>query len=493
MNKFTQALSNLTTTENGALTYKSSNSFLVDFFFQAAASRGNTDRVIKLFENAFTEDKEKALKLLFWLRDIRGGAGERNSFRSILSWLSQNETAWLTKNLHLIPEFGRFDDLFILFDTPCLEDTISFLKIQWQKDLESVETGQLQNLSLLGKWLPSENASSKQTKRYANVLISSGLFGTAKEYRKSLTLLRTSLNIVEQKISKKEYENIDYSKLPSYAALKYRKAFFRHDEARYKEYLGEVTAGTKEIKSTTLYPYDLTRVYGYSTWGPKPEIDPTVEAQWKALPDYVPEINGIVVYDTSGSMKSGDKPEPIDISVSLALYIAQRNKSEAWKNWVIPFSSKAELKKIQGDNLRDQISSIFTGDCSNTNLQSVFDLILFRGIKEGLTQEDMPKTLIIISDMEFDDIYSWGSAVKSTNFEEISRSYQNYGYERPKLIWWNVASRHDNIPCKITDKGNMLISGCSPSILKTVLSGEYDATEAMNATIESKRYSVIKY
>lgn len=496
MNKFTQALSNYGLTENGALTHKSSGSPLVDFFFQAAASRGNLDRVTTLFQNAFNEDKEKALKLAFWLRDIRGGAGERESFRAILGWLSQYEWDWLSKNLHLVPEYGRYDDLLTLVSCGDYRSkpTIEFLHRQFTLDLMAIDEGKLHNMSLLGKWLPSENASSPKTKALAKMLIASGLFGSAKEYRQALTSLRTALNVVEQKIAAKEYAHIDYSTLPSYAALKYRKAFYRNDEGRYKEFIEQVKSGEKVIKAGTLYPYDLTRTYKTNRYGNSEPLNETVEAQWKALPDYVPEINGLVVCDTSGSMEQLGSPRPIDVAISLALYVAQRNKSEAWKNYVVEFSSESNLLKVKGDNLRDQISSIYTGKCSNTNLQSVFDLILDRAKREGLTEDDMPKSLIIISDMEFDTVdQDWRTRSKLTNFEMIDDRYKAAGFKRPKMIWWNVASRNDNVPCKITDNDNMLISGCSPAILKIVLSGDYNSVQAMEEVINQKRYEIIKY
>ena len=489
-NSFINAQNNKTYTENGALTNKSTLNGIVDWFFHGAALRreANEDRILKLFEGALVEDKTTALRTLFYIRDVRGGQGERRVFRICLKYLANTEKDWLVKNLDLIAEYGRYDDYLVLLETNCKEETIDFLGKQLEKDLQHHFNDELTSISLLAKWMPSENASSPITKKYAKILLTSGKFGAAKAYRKALSLLRKDIDIVETKLCNKEYASIDYSKLPSYAALKYREAFKRNDTDRYNQYLEDVKNGKAEIKAKTLYPYDLIRPYStqLNGWGTcHINIDPTVEAQWEALPDYVPEINGLVVNDTSGSMEG----VPMDVSLSLALYIAERNKSEVWKNCVIPFSSHAEWKHVEGNTLAAKLASIFTGDCSNTNLQAVFDLILERAKSANVPQEDMPKFLLIISDMEFDCCdYSY-----TTNLERIKQKYKEAGYDLPTLVFWNVDSRNNQTPATINDQGVILLSGASPAVMKIALEGGQNMQEVINKIINAERYLKICY
>lgn len=485
-NTFIETLKNETFTENGAIAKISTTNALVDFFFHAPALRvTNTfEKVLDLFKASFYFNKELTLRCLFYIRDCRGGQGERRIFRMCLEWLAENEADWVINNLKLIPEYGRWDDILPLLKVKKVKaQAIKFLNAQYKLDLENVASGAIEKLSLLGKWLPSENASCSATVNNAKILIKSGVFGTAKEYRKNLSTLRSALQIVEKKLCNKEYENIDYAKLPSYAALKYRAAFQRNDGDRYASYLAAVKSGKANINAGTLYPYDLIKPYTDTiSW--KSELDPTVEAQWQALPDYVPEINGLPICDTSGSMNG----LPLQVAMSLSIYIAERNKSEVWKNYVIPFSSHAQLLEMKGETLLEKAHSIYTGDCSNTNLQAVFDLILNRAIQNNVSAEDMPKTLIIISDMEFDSGY-----FGLTNYETIVKRYVDANYELPKIVWWNVASRNINTPVTTDDKGNILLSGCSPSCLKIALDSKFNLYDTVLDIINQDRYSCINY
>lgn len=489
-NAFINAQNNKTHTENGALTNKSTLNAIVDWFFHGAALRYEKDekRIIGLFLAAFNEDPTQALRTLFYIRDIRGGQGERRVFRICLKYLADNQKDWVIKNLDLIAEYGRYDDYLVLLETNCKDAVVDYLGTQLEKDLQHHFNNELTSISLLAKWMPSENASSMITKKYAKCLLSTGKFGAAKAYRKALSLLRKDLDIVETKLCNKEYDKIDYSKLPSYAALKYRNAFNRNDEDRYTKYLADVKAGKTEIKANTLYPYDLVRPYSVQLggWGTcNINGDPTIEAQWNALPNYVPEINGLVVNDTSGSMQG----LPMDMSVSLAVYIAERNKSEVWKNYVIPFSSRAEWKEVKGKTLAEKIASVYTGDCSNTDLQAVFDLILERAVAANVPQKDMPKFLLIISDMEFDCCdYTY-----TTNLERIKQKYKVAGYDLPTLVFWNVQSRNNQTPATINDQGVILLSGASPAIMKIALEGGKNMLDVIYNIIDGERYGRIKY
>lgn len=493
MNTFIDAMSNTTYTENGAITNISTKSALLDFFFHGAALRkANNDRIINLFQNAFNEDKTKALKILFYIRDIRGGQGERNTFRVILEWLAINEPEWLKYNLSLIPEYGRWDDFgdIILLDKEISNNVIEFLSETYYSDLKKISNNKEHKITLLGKWLWSENATSLYTKNLARILINSKKFGSAKEYRKNLVKLRKAINIVETKLCNREYENIDYSKLPSLALLKYRSAFRKNDEERYTKFLSEVNESKTKINTSTLYPYDIVRgIIDIDYWEREVSFknDETLETQWKNLPDYVPEINGLVVFDTSGSMNG----LPMEVSLSLALYIAERNKSEVWKNHVIPFSSEANFITFDPKkSLKEKLETIYTGDCSNTNLQSVFELILNRAEACQVKPEDMPKVLIIVSDMEFDGCHN-EFGYDTSNIQAIREKYKNCGYDMPKLVWWNVDSRNTQTPATIDDENNILLSGCSPAVLQTALNG--NMFDFMENVINKPRYEAIKY
>ena len=513
MNAFIDTMNNTTYTENSAITNKSTLDANLDWFFHGAAMRrADAERIIDLFSKAFHEDPEKALKTLFYVRDCRGGQGERRVFRKCIGAMANTEETqkWLKDNLSLIEEYGRFDDYLCLLDTQLDTAVTQYLLNQLLEDKNNADQGSV-FISQCAKWMPSLTSSAeskRQAKRFIKLVRENFVTDfTEQKYRKLVSSLRKAIKIVEHNLTNKDYEGIDYSKIPSYASLKYRKAFKRNDQVRYLLYLADVAKDKTKINSSTLYPYDLVKKYSGNWFDiDSKTIDPTVEEQWKALPDYVPEINGIVVNDTSGSMTG----LPMDVSMSLAVYIAERNKSEVWKNYIIPFSSRAEWKEVKGDTLLEKLKSVYTGDCSNTNLQAVFDLILSRAVEKHIPKEDMPKVLLIISDMEFDNTdYSLmglhldiDSDVntdfaplrpKRTNFEAITKKYQEAGYERPNLVWWNVDSRNTQTPITKDDDGNILISGCSPAMLSVALSGNFNPIDAMNRIIEQPRYNQVTW
>jgi len=509
MNAFIDTMNNTTYTENGAITNKSTLDANLDWFFHGAAMRNaSAERIIDLFSKAFQENPEKALKTLFYIRDCRGGQGERDIFRTCLIWLAKNQTKWLNTNLRLIGEYGRYDDYLCLLDTELGLGVATYLICRINDDLDCLEKGK--PISLCAKWMPSLT-SSKVAKQQAKKLIAlankSDFFKeklNEANYRKALSTLRKAIKIVEHNLTNKDYDSIVYSQLPSYAALKYHRVFLNKDNNRYLKYIEDVKAGKTKINAKTLYPYDLVKKYNHqiqdkwdlmgehygNVYEATGEPDETVEAQWKALPDYVPEINGIVVNDTSGSMTG----LPMDVSNSLAIYIAERNKSEVWRNYIIPFSSKAYWKEVKGNTLLEKLASVQTGDCSNTNLQAVFDLILGRAIEKNIAKEDMPKVLLIITDMEFDSVnrFEVGFGEK-TNFEIIKQKYKEAGYETPNLVWWNVDSRNTQTPITKDDNGNILISGCSPAMLSVALSGDFNPIDAMNRIIEQPRYDQVTW
>lgn len=451
------------TTLNGAETLNSSLNPLVDFFAQAGATRNNQELGLKLFLQAFAYDRQKAIRLLFYMRDIRGGQGERVLFRNCLQYLGAVEPGISQKIVEFIPEYGRYDDIFSL----PLEICIPLIREQLIKDVESDKP------SLLAKWMPSENTSSHDTRALAKIIRES-LGATPKEYRKMLSSLRAKIKLVEQQLSSKEFNSIDYSKVPSQASLKYKKAFLRNDGVRYKQFLEKVVKGEVKINASTLYPYQIYQSVH------KGESLNTCDALWKSLPDYTQDKNAIVVADTSGSMSG----TPMAISVSLALYFAERNKGK-FKNHFISFSERPELHEIYGETLIDKMNSIQLGDVANTNIQAVFDLILNTALNNNVPEEELPATIYIISDMEFDSCVQGG-----TNFELIKNKYIKAGYKLPNIVFWNVDAKQRNIPVEENQPGVTLVSGSSLSTFKLVVEGK-TPNDLMEDVVNSERYNKI--
>lgn len=466
-------------TENGALSNLSSLDFNVDLFGKIAAMRNTTEsNVLSMFRKAFAEDKTKALKILFYARDIRGGQGERKTFRTILKDLAERETSWVIRNLNLIPEYGRWDDMYVLVGTPAESHALRFMRDQFMKDMET------ETPSLLAKWLKRENTSSKESRRLAT--ITRKFFELSpRSYRKSISALCEKIDVVEQKMCSGDWMDIVYSGIPSNAALMYRKAFFKHDEEGYKKYLESVEKGEAKINTSTLYPYDL--VSKYLDHGRR--VDKTIELQWKNLPNYVDPFNGLVVADVSASMRG----KPMEVCIALALYIAERNEG-FFKDYFMTFSQQPSLEKVVGDNLYDRVNNLRRAHWGyNTNLQAIFDLMLKTAIKNRLSQDDLPERLFIVSDMQFDQACDNNSM---TNFETARKKFEDAGYRLPQLVFWNVDARNNtnDSPITIHDTGTALVSGCSPSILKAVLENKVvTPVDVMNSAIEVERYSPIKY
>ena len=454
-------------TENGADTFTRSGSQLLDFYAQAGAMRNNKEEALELFKRAFAEDNEKAVRILFYLRDVRGGQGERDLFRICLEWLGTEEKEVFEKIVNFVPEYGRFDDLFFDNDK-CFE----ILKDTLKKD-ETSETP-----SLLAKWLPTINASSEKTKAKAKWL-SEKLGFNSIGYRKLLRDIRKKLAVVEEKMSAKKWGDINYSSVPSQASRIYKNAFKKHDEERYSKFIEKATKGEVKINASTLYPYQIYNSVNN-------DYSATLEALWNQLPDYTQGKNALVVADTSGSM-CGD---PMSVSVSLALYFAERNKGQ-FKDYFITFSGNPKLQKVIGKNLRDKMRSLERADWEqNTDIQKVFELILNTGLENSVKQEEMPETIYIISDMEFDQATSeYGR--RATNYDEIKRKYSESGYKLPNIVFWNVNARGGNLPVQQNENGVAVVSGFSPVIFKMAIENK-TPEQVMLDTINSERYNKIK-
>lgn len=482
---------NRSRTENGALGYRTTGKYLLDLNFATASLRKmQPTEITGKFTDAFLDNKLYALKWLFYLRDAREGLGERRSFRVILNHLANTEPDIVETFVKLIPEYGRYDDLMCLLGTECEVYALATIKEQLEKDLKNMEEGK--PISLLGKWLPSCNASSKQTKKNGTV-VRTYLGLSEKNYRKILSKLREYIKIVERQMSAKEWGKINYEAVPSRANLIYNDAFLRNDEERRREYLGSLEKGEAKINASVLFPHDI--VYKYGCRCSTRTKDDTLEALWKALPDLVNgDSSTLVVRDGSGSMtwdNLGGGVKPLDVATALAIYFAERSCGE-FKDKYITFSSRPGLVDMANLNtLRDKLMRSYReADCSNTNIEATFDLILNTAIKGHMKQEEMPKNILIISDMEF-DIATTGE-VNQTLFDSISEKFEEHGYKIPRLVFWNAASRTGTIPVKQNKLGVALVSGFSPNIVKMVLSGELDPYKCLTDQLDSERYAPVE-
>ena len=472
---------NKTCTENGAVTYRTSGKDCLDLFASIGALRHADDRdICNRFLKAYAENRDLAMKILFYARDVRGGLGERRVFRSILTWLASNEKGSVVKNLPFIAEYGRWDDVLVLLKTPCREEALVLLKEQFRADLAALDDSG--DISLLGKWLPSVNASNREAVMLAKMIAKA--FGLSdRDYRKALVKLRARIRIIENNLREKDY-SFDYAKQPSKAMFKYRKAFLRNDGERYGAFLEKVERGEAELHTGTLMPYELVeRAYACSE-----EERRSLDITWRMLEDFTTDENALVVADGSGSMYWNSKPMPAAVAQSLAIYFAEHNKGK-FHNHFLTFSMTPQLVEIKGDDFVEKVRYCKTFDeCANTSLEAVFYLVLQAAVENHVPQAEMPAKLYIISDMEFDTCVKNSSM---TNFEKAKASYASAGYKLPDLVFWNVDSRHEQQPVKENDRGVALVSGCSPRIFSMVMDGELNPYAFMLSVIDTERYAPI--
>jgi hypothetical protein len=470
----TDTSSNLTTTENGAVALKSSLSATLDFFGLGGALRSQEgEEVLRIFSKAFEEEPLVAVKTLFYLRDVRGGQGERKTFRTCFQWLAMEHPEIALKNLPNVLEFGRWDDLFCTQGTPLWEGAVL--------PLISKEWSHAGSPSLMWKWLPSINTSSRETRALAD-RVRSFLGVSPRTYRKRLSAKRAELKVVERDMCGRRWKQIDYAAVPSRASLIYRNAFGKHDPERYQEFLQMVQEGRTTIHAGTLYPYDIVEQYFAG------DESQTLELLWKALPNYAAGHvgNGIVVADVSGSMSG----RPMAVSISLAMYISERNRG-AFKNHFITFSEKPSLQQVVGETLMEKIRNLKSADWGlSTNLEAVFTLILDTATTSRLPAAELPERVYIVSDMEFNMACG---APGATLFQTIDAAYRAAGYKRPELVFWNVNARNTHLPVRFDESGTCLVSGCSPSILSSLLSGNsLSPVDVMLETLNSQRYSCVQ-
>ena len=523
MNEFQQTLNkvnSLQQTENGATGYSTSGQNLVDLNFRVPSNHNNvTMDDIKAFVNALNEDEVTAVKWLFYLRDVREGLGERDSFVNLFITLYSYDKDAALKVLPLVPEFGRWKDIVDILarteDSSDISNAIcSLISEQIREDLVNMQAGK--SVSLLAKWLPSINASKKARKVAVRIAKSLELYNEA--YRKMLSSLRRYIDVTEVKTCSDRWNEIDYNKVSSNANARYVKAFLKHDPERRKKYLEALlapmpTAASAVMHASNLYPHEVYAKYnsGHRWNRPAAVADPGIEALWANLKNIPTTGNTMVVCDGSGSMETTIKGTnnimAIDVSRSLSIFFSERNTGE-YKDKVIEFSATPRYIDLSGcKTLADKYNTMNRfDDCSNTNLQLVFDLLLDTAIKNKVSQSDIPQRILIVSDMEFDRACEYTPsrygafmgdhneimAKYRTLFETIKQKWDAAGYTMPDIVFWNVNSRTQTLPVSSNEAGVILVAGFSVNNVKMVLSGEMNPWTALKSVLDSERYKVIE-
>lgn len=506
MNKFMNGMTNATNfkfTENGAVTHKTTKSDLLDMFAMGAAMRTRSDEdVILMFRKAYQENPVYALKCLFYIRDVRGGQGERRFFRVVMRDLAKNYTDAARRNLKFVPEFGRWDDLYVFVGTPLENDALQIMKEQLALDMDC------KTPSLLAKWLKSENTSSVDSRRLGNIT-REYLGMSHKQYRKTLSILRERINVLERLMSAGKWDEIEFDKIPSKAGMKYKNAFARHDFEReqaknVQTYADFAKDTTKKVNAKALYPYEcvheainiMGNQQGWSSRGRHVALDDTqrlmANKYWDNLEDYFrgASFNGIGVIDTSGSMSG----TPIEVAISLGLYCAEKNQGP-FANHFISFESNPHWIETDGVDFCDKVYRITGTEWGgSTNVEAAMDLILKVALDNKCSQDELPQNLVIISDMEFNYCVTSNGfgrgGVNETLFEKIAAKFAAYGYKMPHLIFWNVNARQANVP--MIGNGNVsYVSGFSPSIFETIMSGK-TGYDLMMEKLNDDRYAVIQ-
>ena len=462
-------------TENGMATNSTSLNACVDLFFNIGAMRGqDKTRLIATFSKAFNEDPKRAMKLLFWARDVRGGAGERQVFKDIITYLAENHDLVLKPNLHLIAEYGRWDDLLALVGTYLEKDAFTLIS-----DAIIAENG------LCAKWMPRKGAVAEKLRKFTGM--------SPKQYRKSLVGLT---NVVETKMCAKDWDSIEFGKLPSVASARYQKAFGKNAYESYSAYIASLIKGEAKINAGAVYPYDVTKSLTHGN-------SKVANEQWKALPNYLEGAKDMIlpVVDVSGSMSSPAGASKtvtcMDVAISLGLYISERNEGP-FKDAFITFSSNPQLQVLSG-TLSDRYAQMSNSDWGmSTNLEATFKLILDQATKHKLSQDEMPNKILILSDMEFNAATGgggWrneGGKWTPTAQQMIEKMYNDAGYKMPQIVYWNIQSRNGGVPVAFDTQGTALVSGFSPAIMTSLLGGDIESPQQiMDKTILSERYAPV--
>jgi hypothetical protein len=469
MNTFVQAVENQEArTANGMKARKSTANKTVDLFYNIGASRGKD--IVPAFTAAYVEDKDLALRIALWARDARGGAGERELFRSILKHLEKTDKAAASAMLKKVPELGRWDDIFVFTDKDLKAEAYTMLG-----DALRAQNG------LAAKWTPRKGEVAREIREFFGM--------TPKQYRKSLVALT---KVVETQMCAQDWDNINFSHVPSVASARYKKAFNRHTTkfAEYVQKLVDKTDPTVKVNAAAVYPYDVLKgINSYSNNYMKTELDHIV-AQWEALPNFVGDANILPLVDVSGSMccPAGGKSTTtcMDVAVSLGLYLAEKNQGK-FKDTFLTFSSSPELLHLKGNIVQKMQQMVSSKWGMSTDLHKAFEKILDVAVKGGVPQAEMPEMLLILSDMQFNQCIEHNDSA----LEMIERKYKAAGYTMPQVVFWNL-NASDNVPVKSDKSGAALVSGFSPAIMQALLKAdmsEFTPEGIMRKTVMVDRYN----
>ena len=495
MNNFANSMrneGNITTTENGAVALSSTGNAVLNLFSVIGALRNtgwrettiDENRAERLFAEAYMEDDLLTAKTLFYGRDIREGLGEREIFRILMKYAAKYHPECLRPNLDLIGVYGRYDDLYSLIGTQLEDDMWKAMSAQFEEDKANLAEGNA--ISLLAKWIKTPDASSKKT-RALGILTARKLGYSVYDFKRILRAMRKHLDIVERHMSANEWDKITYSAVPSRAMMIYRGAFYRHDAERFDTFIQKAINGEEKINSGTLYPYDIVEKYLYGDGGNNLDV---LEAQWRQLPNYIePNQNIMIMADVSGSMYG----RPMASSIGLAMYFAERNVGD-FHNLFMTFSSTPSIVQIKGETLKQKIDFIKRADWgNNTNLEAAFNLVLDIGTKNHIPQSEMPKAIIVVTDMEIDDTWMRHEPSSSWMFyDEMKARFADAGYTIPKVVFWNVESRNDVFHADANREGVQLVSGHSTNTFKVLLKClDMTPYEMMLEVLNSERYAGI--
>ena len=467
-----------TTTENGMTTNTTSLDANVDLFFKAGAMRNaKAENIISFVSKAWAEDPTNCLRILFWARDVRGGAGERRFFRVAMTYLIEKDPVGFADIMPLIPEYGRWDDLKAFENTAAEEYALATITT-------ALERGD----ALCAKWMPRKGSFAAKIRSFLNL--------SPKQYRKLLVGLT---NVVETQMCAKDWDKINFEHVPSLAMSRYGMAFTKNAQEHFSKYVESLKKGEVKVNTGAIYPYDVIKALYKND---------AAEEQWKALPNFL-EGNTekiLPLVDVSGSMGTdcGGNLTCMDVAISLGLYISERNEGP-FKDHFLTFSSNPKLQHLTGD-LKDRFRQMQRADWGmSTNLEKAYKLILDQAVKHNISQEEMPTQILVLSDMEFDqatdqreEVFGWGEQGRDTwnptAQEMVEKMFTDAGYKVPNIVYWNIQSRNGNVPVRFDQDGTALISGFSPSIMTSLLGGaEMNPQSIMMETIGKERYSRIKY
>lgn len=459
-------------TGNGDWAYDNTENALVEFFSKAGSLfknkmefYGNEQTALQLFKGAWGTDRYKAMQLAMWLRDCRGGSGNRSGFRDVIRWVAEKDSDWVEANMHFIPEVGRWDDLQALIGTSCEDDAMSF----W---VRAIQDGN----GLAAKWAPR----AKRNKEVFNKLRRTAKM-SPKDFRK---LLVNNTKVVETSMCNQDFQDIEYSKVPSVAMSRYNNAFKKHDGARFSDWKNKLETGEEKVNASVLFPHDVFRTLmadlkggyngGWGHYGNRSYEDSKLaNAQFEALPDYMEgaDMRIMSICDFSGSMdwaKVSGSITALHVSLSLGLYCSDRlGKENPFYRKFIPFSDDSSLVCWKDETFSVAAQAHNDGFCGSTNIKAALNQILDAGRLLGATDNQMPNCLLILSDMQFYE----GTVDGETTVETGMKEWEAAGYTRPRIVYWNLAGNR-NSPATVHHKDVALVSGFSPSLLKAILGGD---------------------